>query len=384
MTEENNTSAFAEDEGSIDLLELVSTLWKNRKKVIKWCAIGAVVGIIVAFSIPKEYTSEVKLAPEIGDSSKSAGSLGALASIAGISTGSSAGADAVYPMLYPDVVSSVPFLTSLFDVEVELKEGGVKMPLSQYIAEDTRRPWWSVVMGLPFKLIGMLTPSEPEDPDHHLDNFRLTKKEDGLVKALKERIVATVDAKTSVVTVSVRMQDPLVSGMLADTVVNRLKEFITLYRTDKARQDLAYAELLNDEAQQKYYKAQQILANYIDRNQGIAFRSAQIERDRLENEATVAFNLYSSTTMQVQRAQAKVQENTPVFAVLSPATVPIKPSKPSKALILVGFTFLAFVACAVWLLFLKPMIEEHREKMAGQERADVVLAANDLDEDASK
>ncbi len=359
MAEEKLNDVNEKEEGTIDLLDIASNLWANRRKLIKWSVCGAVIGLIVAFSIPREYTTSVQLAPEVGDNKASGGGMAALASMAGLASLSN-GADAVYPMLYPDVVSSVPFLTSLFDVEVQTKEEGKKLTVEQYMEEDVSSPWWSVVLSLPFRLIGLLTPAEEVDPNHKLDNFQLTKEEDDLVKALRDRIVANVDAKTSVVTVDVSMQDPLISAVLADTVVNRLKQFVTDYRTNKARQDLRYAEMLNEEAKAAYYTAQQRYANYLDRNQGIVFRSAQVERERLENETSLAFNLYNSTCQQVQHAQAKVQETMPVYAVITPATVPIKPSKPRKALILVGFTFLAFVACAVWIQFLRPMIEEYK------------------------
>ncbi len=359
MAEEKLNDVNEKEEGTIDLLDIASNLWANRRKLIKWSVCGAVIGLIVAFSIPREYTTSVQLAPEVGDNKASGGGMAALASMAGLASLSN-GADAVYPMLYPDVVSSVPFLTSLFDVEVQTKEEGKKLTVEQYMEEDVSSPWWSVVLSLPFKLIGLLTPAEEVDPNHKLDNFQLTKEEDDLVKALRDRIVANVDAKTSVVTVDVSMQDPLISAVLADTVVNRLKQFVTDYRTNKARQDLRYAEMLNEEAKAAYYTAQQRYANYLDRNQGIVFRSAQVERERLENETSLAFNLYNSTCQQVQHAQAKVQETMPVYAVITPATVPIKPSKPRKAMILVGFTFLAFVACAVWIQFLRPMIEEYK------------------------
>ena len=359
MAEEKLNDVNEKEEGTIDLLDIASNLWANRRKLIKWSVCGAVIGLIVAFSIPREYTTSVQLAPEVGDNKASGGGMAALASMAGLASLSN-GADAVYPMLYPDVVSSVPFLTSLFDVEVQTKEEGKKLTVEQYMEEDVSSPWWSVVLSLPFRLIGLLTPAEEVDPNHKLDNFQLTKEEDDLVKALRDRIVANVDAKTSVVTVDVSMQDPLISDVLADTVVNRLKQFVTDYRTNKARQDLRYAEMLNEEAKAAYYTAQQRYANYLDRNQGIVFRSAQVERERLENETSLAFNLYNSTCQQVQHAQAKVQETMPVYAVITPATVPIKPSKPRKALILVGFTFLAFVACAVWIQFLRPMIEEYK------------------------
>lgn len=354
------------DEKEIDLLELASKLWAQRKKVITWCVCGAILGLIIAFSIPREYTTTVKLAPEITDPKASGGNLGALASMAGLSGGATAGADAVYPQLYPDVVSSVPFVTSLFDVVVTTKkdgdEGGEKFTVQQYLEDETSSPWWSVILGLPGKIIGLFKSEEEIDPDHKLDNFQLTKDETELVENLTDRVTASVDQKTNVITIDVTMQDPLVSAELADTVVARLSEYITDYRTSKARKDLEYAEMLNEQARIDYYKAQQNYADYLDRNQGLAFHSAQTVRERLQNEASLAFSLYNQTAQQVQKCQAKVQETTPVYTIVTPPTVPIKPSAPRKVLILIGFTFLAFVACAAWILFLSPMIEEHKAK----------------------
>lgn len=354
------------DEKEIDLLELASKLWAQRKKVITWCVCGAILGLIIAFSIPREYTTTVKLAPEITDPKASGGNLGALASMAGLSGGATAGADAVYPQLYPDVVSSVPFVTSLFDVVVTTKkdgdEGGEKFTVQQYLEDETSSPWWSVILGLPGKIIGLFKSEEEIDPDHKLDNFQLTKDETELVENLTDRVTASVDQKTNVITIDVTMQDPLVSAELADTVVARLSEYITDYRTSKARKDLEYAEMLNEQARIDYYKAQQNYADYLDRNQGLAFHSAQTVRERLQNEASLAFSLYNQTAQQVQKCKAKVQETTPVYTIVTPPTVPIKPSAPRKVLILIGFTFLAFVACAAWILFLSPMIEEHKAK----------------------
>ena len=55
------------EEQEIDLIELAQKLWKERKFLLKGCGIAVVVGLIVAFSIPKEYTTTVKLAPETQD-----------------------------------------------------------------------------------------------------------------------------------------------------------------------------------------------------------------------------------------------------------------------------------------------------------------------------
>lgn len=357
-------SSDSDAEKEIDLLELAMKLWDQKKKICIWCFIGAILGVVVAFSIPKEYTTDVKLAPEASGNSKVNGSLGAMAAMVGLGGGSQSGGDAVNPMLYPDVVSSVPFLVDLFNVPVEDIDGEKKITVREYVEEDLRSPWWSVIMRLPFKLIGLLRSSDKDETnsDKAIDTFQLTKPEDSVVKALRARIAASVDTKTSVITISVMMQDPLVSATLADTVVNRLQEYITDYRTNKARKDLEYAELLNKEAQDNYYKAQQRYADYLDRNNGLILHSAQTTRERLQNEATLAFNLYNQTAQQVQLAKAKVQENTPVYAIVTPATVPIKPTSPRKPLILVGFVFLAFVASSAWILYGKPLMEEFKQK----------------------
>ena len=380
------------EEKEIDLLELAYKLWANRKMLLIWCMWGVIAGLIIAFSIPKEYTTEVKLAPEIKSNGKTSlsGGLSALASMAGISAAGNSGSDAMYPQLYPDIVSSVPFLTGLFDIEVTDKDGE-KYTVRQYLEDETSGPWWGYIMAVPGKLIGLFRSQPEESGDHKLDNFRLTQEESLLVKALSERVTASVDQKTSVITINAKMQDPMVSAILVDSVVSRLRDFITDYRTTKAREDLDYALKLNDEAQQEYYASQQRLADYVDKNQSLATRSASITRERLENEASLAFNLYNETALQVQQAKSKVQEITPVYTTITPATVPIRPTSPRKGLILAGFVFLAFVACAAWILFGSPMVDEYKKKSKELKEADEKVKAekdatkeNDEESDKSK
>ncbi|MDE6300433.1 MAG: chain-length determining protein [Muribaculaceae bacterium] len=372
MSDENITNSSENQESEIDLMELAMTLWKQRRKIIKWCICGAVIGLIVAFSIPKEYTTSVALAPEWNNNKSSNTGLSALASMAGLNLGSSGGTEALFPILYPDVVRSVPFITGLFDVKVRLsEEDSTTMTVQQYVTNEVRAPWWSYIMGLPGQLIGMMFSSDEEgEQDHKLDNFNLTQEEFGLYMFLQNSIAANYDMKTAIVSISVTMQDPLVSALLADTVVTRLQEYITDYRTNKARQDLEYELMLNENAKKNYYEAQQKYAEFLDRNQGLAFHISQTEKERLANESSLAFNLYNQTAQRVQAAQAKVQETTPAYAVITPATVPLYASRPRKAMILIGFTFLAFVACAAWILFGQPMLKNYREKINAEKQQD--------------
>lgn len=364
---DNQENVNQPEEKEIDLLELAYKLWDKRKTILIWCMWGVLAGLIIAFSIPREYSTSVKLAPEVKSGRTTlSGGLGALASMAGISASGNTGTDAVYPTLYPDIVGSVPFVMSLMDVPVKDKEDN-QYTVREYLLEKTHGPWWSVIMGVPGKVIGFIRGGDKQD--EVIDSmpggkktFRLTPEDDRLVEALRHRVSASVDQKTSVITIDTQMQDPVVSAILADTVVSRLREYVTDYRTNKARQDLDYAQKLNDEAQQEYYKAQQRLADYIDRNQNQATQSARIGRDRLENESSLAFNLYNETSLQVQNAKSRVQETTPVYTEITPATVPLRPTSPKKGLIIGGCAFLAVVACCAWILFGNPLVDEYKNK----------------------
>ena len=359
-----------EKEKEIDILAMLYKLWSNKKLILIWCMWGVLAGLIIAFSIPREYTTKVKLAPEIKSRAATlSGSLGALASMAGISASGNSTSDAVYPQLYPDIVESVPFIMSLLEVPVTDKEDR-EFSVKDYILEETGSPWWSYVIGAPRMAIKLITGNKKEESQEDADslttsnhNFKLSFKEDAIVREIRKRVKANVDQKTNVITLTVEMQDPMVSAILADTVVSRLREYVTNYRTNKARKDLQYAQKLNDEAQHEYYEAQQRLADYIDRNQNLATQSARIARERLENESSLAFNLYNETSLHVQNAKSRVQETTPVYTEITPVTVPLRPSSPKKGLIIAGFTFLAFVICCGWILFGHPIVNDYKNKV---------------------
>ena len=357
-------SSFQKEQ-EIDLLELAGKVWAGRRLVLKWCGIAVVVALVVAFSIPKEYTATVMLAPEVENGSRSMGSLSALAGMAGINMGSGEGGDALSPDLYPDIVSSINFTTELFAVPVTDVEGELQTDLFSYLQNEQRSPWWSVVISFPFKCISWvmsLLQDETEETGQ-LDPFHLTQEEMAVVKTLNNRIAVSVDKKTAVITLSVTMQDPLIAATMTDTVMQRLQNYITDYRTNKARHDLEFTQRLYDEAQKKYYDAQQTYADYVDMNQNIALRSVQTRQERLQNEMNLAYNLYNQTAQQLQLAKAKVQENTPVYTVVQAATVPLQASKPSKVMILVGLVFLAAVGAVGWILFGKGVWDSFRQTL---------------------
>lgn len=356
MAEDNKYNNFQEEEElEIDLMEYARKLWASRKLLLKVAGIAAIVGVIIALGTPKTYTANVTLAPESGKSG--GGGLSGIASMLGVGGLSmSSDADAFNVTLYPDVVSSTPFIIDLLDTKVKQLESENDTTLAGYLKEGTSSSLIGTIVSLPFKAIGAVMSIFSSDDDKENDNqdinpFQLTKEQDNIVNGLRKLVVANVDKKTGVTSISVTMQDPLVCAIVADTVVTKLQEFITGYRVNKAQEDCKYWEQLHEERKNDYYEKQQNYARYTDGNQGISRESVKIEQARLENEMNLAYQVYSQVATQLQMARAKVQEAKPVFAVVEPATVPLKPSGTSRKMILIGIVFLAVAGASAWILF---------------------------------
>ena len=60
----------------------------------------------------------------------------------------------------------------------------------------------------------------------------------------------------------------------------------------------------------------------------------------MESEYQLAFSVYSELAKQVETQKIQVKENTPVFAVLQDAVVPLEKSNTSKFVILIFWTLL--------------------------------------------
>lgn len=77
---------------------------------------------------------------------------------------------------------------------------------------------------------------------HKVNPKQATRKENDIVKAINGNMECTVDKKTSVITIVVEDQDPLIAATVADSTQVHLQRTITDYRTKKARIDLEYMQ----------------------------------------------------------------------------------------------------------------------------------------------
>ena len=339
---------------SIDFAKIFKTLWAGRKTYFKVLPAAFILAAIYSLCLPNYYQCEVKLSPELSGS-KSTSSLASIASSFGINLGGAAGnaTEALFPTLYPELMNSVKFKTSLFPIPVTIKGDADKgdkdrtVSYYDYLLNEQKAPWWSMAK----KAVLSMFNSQSSMFNEKVNPFQLTAEQDAIVKALDQKIVCDVDKKTMMITINVTDQDPVICAQMADSVQVRLQEFITQYRTKKARVDLEYNKKLFAEAKARYEHARRQYASYSDANQRVFLESVLSKKSALEHEMQLQYQAYSQVSAQLMAAEAKVQEDTPAFTTLKDATVPLEKTGPKRTRMCLLFTILAFLATSTWIIY---------------------------------
>ena len=334
----------------IDLRVVMKKIWEKKKLFYWTLSIAFVLSCIYILSIPRYYTTDVKLAPELGGNMGGGGALSSIASSFGFDLSEMQTSDAITPMLYPDLMEDNKFVCNLFDIPVVSEDGEIRTNFHDYLKSYQKAPWWS----FPIVWIMNLFPNSDEGTTNNSiskhDPYNISRQENDIIEKARADINISIDKRSGVISMAITAQDPLICKTVADSLTTRLQNFITDYRTSKARVDVEYYKKLTAEAKQEYERARQRYGSYADANMDIVLESYRAKRDDLENEMQLKFNAYSTMNTQLQAAMAKVQERTPAFTVVKGAAVPVKPAGPKRMIFVAGMLFLAFIGTIVYIL----------------------------------
>lgn len=343
----------------IDIIGSILKVFKEWKLLLKISLVAAIIGVVVALNIQKRYTTTVLLAPEVSNMPSS--SLSSLGSMIGVNFGASMTSDAIYPELYPEIISSTDFAVALFDVPVTPLDADTCLPYHKHLIASREIPFWEYPRIWYSKLKKKIDGDKSNVVKEKLDPYHLTKAELAMLEWIESNITINVDKKTGVITLNVTDYDPQVSALMADTVMTRLQNYVVDYRTKKARHDLEYINELYEQAKTEYLEAQKVYAQVFDSNRNVYSKSASSNMEYLENEMQLKLAVYTETAQQLQMARAKVQEQMPVFTVLQSATVPVNPSSVSKTVVVLSFIIIGVFLGAIWILFLRDIYRKNRK-----------------------
>ncbi len=360
-------------EDEVDLVGLVAGVWDQRRFVAKVTGAFVLFGLIVALLSPVEYQVSATLLPESQSSQSLAGSL--LQQYGGLLGGGSInlGQDgSISPQFYPTIVQSLPFQLELLKEEVHFSELDTTMSVYTYFDEIyTPSVFYYIrayTLGLPRKIMNLFSTKQQSDQEVQLSRgqgvegfktesiYFVTGRQMSVISKMRERISANMDRETGTLQLVVEMQDPRAAAEIGQASIKLLKEHVISYRTEKAMQNLEFAKEQKSRAEARFTNAQNRLAEFRDSNMNLATAKAQTQEERLQSEYELAFNLFNSLAQQVEQAELRVQEETPVVNVLQPIQVPLSNSKPNTPLIVILSLFLGFFA-SLAILFSRRILD---------------------------
>lgn len=346
------TDQKKENKNIIDLGAIAKILWAKKKVFFIMWPIVFAISCLWILPQPRYYSCNVALAPEEGGE-EVAGGLAGLASNFGINFGG-ASSDAIYPLLYPELFESNAFIVSLFNINVKTEDGLVDTDYYTYMAKHQKQniltqPFITLKIYLS-QVFSSKSPSKPSAVKE-INDFRLSEFDYNLTQQIKDNITCSVDKKTNVISITVQDQDPVICASLADSIRERLQNFIIEYRTKKTRIDVEHYQHLADSANLEYRSAVNEYAVFCDANQDVVLQSQQSKRDELENEMQMKYNTYQVVVTQLEAMKAKLQERTPAFTTLKSATVPIKPVGPKRVRFVFFMLILSSLIASGWLIY---------------------------------
>ena len=357
-TNYQNIPAQEDNEITIDWASLIRKLLKHKKFIASVTIVSGILGCVVALTSARIYTVKVTLAPEVSGTSRAGTSLKSLTSLLGVGNlALNTSNDALNITLFPEISSSTSFLAGLFDVKVNPyvspkdQEEGTK-PAEQVRLYDCVLGKHKPKSAFALWKENLFKKDGEEGQVNEVDSSGsyFNKEQTRVIKALRKIIFTDVDKKTGVTNVRVTMNDPKVAQELADTVCQRLQNFVSNYRIQKVYQDYLYYKKMSDEAKLAMVNAQNAYAASVDYDRSVILQSVNSEKQRLQQEAMLAQEIYVQMKQQEEMAKAKIQQERPVFAVIQPAVQPLSASNSRKKVVL-AFTFIGFCLSAGWKLF---------------------------------
>jgi hypothetical protein len=360
----NTSTTVADDE--IDLLALALTLWEGRRIIILSILICGILGIIKAIYSPNEYVASAIVVPSetygtvgLGDLS----GLKGLAEMAGFSGGDESKGE-VSPILYPKILSSLPFQLELIKTPLNFDQFSEPITFIDYYTKN-KKPnlLLKYTLGLPGVIMQVFKKKEPAKIVVRDENepLELTAKQLAAIQTLSGLLSLEVNVKEGFLTLSAKMPEARAAAQLGQRAQELLQQFITDFKSIKAKSNLKYIQNRYNEKAQSFLETQKQLATFRDRNINVSSATAKTEEERLTAMFNLSYGINFELAKQVEQAKIKVEQNTPVFTVIEPITVPTKSSGPKRQMILFISLFLGGII-GTGMVFGKEFVNSIKER----------------------
>jgi uncharacterized protein involved in exopolysaccharide biosynthesis len=346
-------------EDEVSLLDILLVLARHKTLIVRTVLVFTLLGVTYALLAPEEFTSEARVVREAqteGGDLPGGISSGALSGF-GISLGGSA--SGLTPAAYPDVLQSREVRLAVVRDTFRFPDAERPMSYVDYVNRPSG-PLSTVLdytLWLPWTLKSALGnaisgSSAPVGTTESGEPMIPSDEEDEALKAISDKISASVDEETGLMTISATAGGPQLASALAESFLNHFTKRVREIRTEKVRQRLAFVEERFREAEQELETEEDRLAQFLERNQNPTTATLQFRRDRLQRQVSFKEQLYSELQSQLTQTRLDLQRRQPVVTVVERPVPPVNPSGMGLRTILIFAVFAGGIV-SVGIIFVR-------------------------------
>jgi uncharacterized protein involved in exopolysaccharide biosynthesis len=356
------------EEFSIDdfLIITKESIIKSKKLLLFIFSFFFIISIVTYSFEEVMYESKATVLINQSTASKSNTGLGTLLGINSIDISKN---NIFGPEMYKDIIQSKAFLNNLVESVMPIdKSGKNKVSVEEYLLSakkttNIQKFFYKedIDRVTNIKSLNLFNPNDSSDfvknkltPELVFSNkvppiVELNSTRDESINLIKNKI--KIENKGNTTSVTVQMNNAFVSAVLSKLVLERLIDFITLYKTTKEIDNIKYLEERLGESEEEYKNALMKFASYKDQSYGVIFQSSQTKEQFYSNEISLKFNLYNQFKTQLEQAKIDLKKEAPLFTVLDPISIPTESSNQNYLLYSIKYFALALVFSLILLLY---------------------------------
>ncbi|MBL1214491.1 MAG: hypothetical protein HND52_14130 [Ignavibacteriae bacterium] len=307
----------------------IDKLWAKRKQFLIFNGVVAVLAVIGLLLFAKPYyTSTVSILPDYGNQSSVMSSLSGLASMAGINIGEIAPTE-----IYAHLLKSEKVMRPIITKKYMTEKFADSVNLNEYFEMET---------------VDEEMPNEWQERDIFLQTYTY----------LIENMISTdVERVTTILTVSVKSPEPVLSAQVANNLVIALDDYITKNRQSYAREQSEYLFTRIKEVKDSLTYYEDELKEFSEKNRLIS-SSPQLllEQNRLQRKVDVTQTVYLELATQYELIKLEEVKDAPVVNVMENAEPLIEKTGPRRAIMLIIIMFFSSILSGAYLIIKDDMV----------------------------
>ena len=284
-----------EPDVEISILAVATTLLRNRRRIIRWMVLGAVIAVAPVLNQRPVYTATTTFIPQGGDAGQPGiSSLASQFGIGGIANLSQSSD------FYSRLLRSRALLSSIVNDTFPVQEmGGRRVAFVKLF---------------------------------DIDGESARRREEQGVQLLTAIAASNVIRSTGEVQLTVTTPWPSVSLAIAKALVNGVNSFNQKTRQSQAREERKFVEARLSTARDNLNLAEERLIRFLQANKQVGSSpELNLEREQFQSEISMQQQVVTSLAQSYEEVRTREVRDTPLITVIEPPSVPTVPASRGRA-----------------------------------------------------